>query len=347
MIQNPEMSRRRGTAAILVTVVAAVTLLAAGCSGSPSAHNANPLPTSDTTTTASMATTTTTATGGTTASTAATTACARPHAAGQFAQSFAFQGAQRTYQLYVPRAYTGANAIPVVFDFHGYGSNAVQQMVYANFTPESDRDDFLVVAPDGQVPADRHFNLSGEPGLQNDVQMVSALLDHIEATLCVDPRRVFATGMSDGGAMTSVLACRMSNRFAAFGAVAVVVACGGTRAVPIMAFAGTADPVVPFNGGKVQCCGGGLVAGAAAAMASWAAHDRCAAKFEDVKLGSEVTRRTWPQCARGSSVTLYIIEGGGHTWPGSIPIARLGMTTRQIDATATIWRFFQANPLAS
>ncbi len=147
--------------------------------------------------------------------------------------------------------------------------------------------------------------------------------------------------------MTSVLACRMSNRFAAFGAVAVVVACGGARAVPIMAFAGTADPVVPFNGGKVQCCGGGVVAGAAAAMASWAAHNRCAAKFEDVKLGSEVTRRTWPHCAPGSSVTLYIIEGGGHTWPGSIPIARLGMTTGQIDATATIWRFFQANPLAS
>ncbi len=114
-----------------------------------------------------------------------------------------------------------------MFDFHGFGSNAVQQMVYGNFKPEADRDDFLIVAPDGQVPADRHFNLTGEKGLQNDVQMVGALLDHIEATFCVDRTRVYSTGMSDGGAMTSVLACEMSNRFAAFGAVAVVVACGG------------------------------------------------------------------------------------------------------------------------
>ena len=94
-----------------------------------------------------------------------------------------------------------------MFDFHGFGSNAVQQMVYGNFKPEADRDDFLIVAPDGQVPADRHFNLTGEKGLQNDVQMVGALLDHIEATFCVDTHRVYATGMSDGGAMTSVLAC--------------------------------------------------------------------------------------------------------------------------------------------
>ena len=122
--------------------------------------------------------------------------------------------------------------MPVVFDFHGFGSNAVQQMVYGNFKPEADRDDFLIVAPDGQVPADRHFNLSGEPGLQNDVQMVGALLDHIEATFCVDTERVYATGMSDGGAMTSVLACRMRNRFAAFGAVALVLPCGGDEPGP-------------------------------------------------------------------------------------------------------------------
>ncbi len=250
--------------------------------------------------------------------------CARPHPPGQSSQSFIFDGVRRTYQLYVPPAYRGTKNVPLVFDFHGYGSNAVEQMAYGNYKPEANRDDFLIVAPDGQVPAARHFNLTGEPGLQNDVQMVGSLLDHVEATLCVDVHRVYATGMSDGGAMTSVLACQMSDRFAAFGAVAVVLACGGPRAVPIMAFAGTADPVVPFNGGKVRCCGGGTVAGAASSMAVWAAHNRCAAKFQDVALGPEVTRRTWPGCAPGGSTIFYIITGGGHTWPGSIPIASAG-----------------------
>ena len=95
--------------------------------------------------------------------------------------------------------------MPVVFNFHGFGSNAKQQMVYGNFKPLADRDDFLIVAPDGQGSS-RHFNLQGEAGLQDDVAMVNALLDHIEATFCVDTKRVFSTGMSDGGAMTSVLA---------------------------------------------------------------------------------------------------------------------------------------------
>lgn len=281
--------------------------------------------------------------------TATTTAgggpCGRPHAAGQFAQSFVFQGVSRTYQLYVPKVYAGTRDVPLVFDFHGFGSNAVQQMVYGNFKSQADDDDFLIVSPDGQVPADRHFNLTAEKGLQNDVQMVGALLDHIEAALCVDARRVYSTGMSDGGAMTSVLACQMGDRFAAFAAVAVVVACGAKTPEPIIAFAGTADPVVPFNGGKVNCCGGGQVAGAAPSMVSWAATDHCSAEYVDVRLSSDVTRRTWPGCAAGGSVTFYIVAGGGHTWPGSIPIASLGKTTKQIDASATIWRFFQSHSL--
>ena len=138
----------------------------------------------------------------------------------------------------------------------------------------------------------------------------------------------------------------MSNRFAAFGAVAVVVACGGTRPVPIMGFAGTADPVVPFNGGKVNCCGGGQVAGASPSMTSWAKFDKCSATFRDDELSREVTRRTWSGCAPGSAAVFYIVNGGGHTWPGSISIATLGKTTNQIDASATIWKFFQAHPLA-
>jgi polyhydroxybutyrate depolymerase len=321
----------------LATLVSVVALGASGCSSSTSHAGPTPAAAPSTTPSTTMTTPTTTK---------PAPACARPHAPGQSSQTFTFAGLSRTYQLYVPAAYKGTKAVPVVFDFHGFGSNAVEQMVYGNFKPEADRDGFLIVAPDGQVPANRHFNLTGEKGLQNDVQMVGALLDHVEATFCVDARKVYATGMSDGGAITSVLACQMSNRFAAFGAVAVIVACGGARPVPIMAFAGTADPVVPFNGGKVNCCGGTQIGGAPSAMARWAAHDKCSATYQDTRLGSEVTRRTWPGCAPGSSVTLYIIAGGGHTWPGSIPIARLGKTTTQIDASATIWRFFQANSRA-
>ena len=281
---------------------------------------------------------------------APTTTCAsRPHASGQSSQTFDFEHVARTYQLYVPPAYRGTSAVPLVFDFHGYGSNAVQQMVYGNFEPLARRDDFLIVAPDGQdTGSRRHFNLTGEKGFQNDIAMVLALLDHIEATFCVDTARVYSTGMSDGGAMTSVLACLAPNRFAAFGPVAVQVyrpGCAGKYPIAMVAFHGTADPIVPYGNGRVRCCGGGALGAVPATMASWAAHDHCDAKYTDVSLATQVQRRTWTGCDGTSSVVLYSIIGGGHTWPGSIPIAAFGVTTTQINASDTIWAFFAAHPL--
>jgi len=284
------------------------------------------------------------------ASSSAAPECARPHTAGQSTQTLDFQGQPRTYELYVPAAYDGTGNVPVVFDFHGYGSSAKQQIVYGNFKPEADRDDFLIVAPDGQDSAGgRHFNLVGEPGLQNDLDMVSALLDHLEATLCVDATRVYATGMSDGGAMTSFLACRQADRFAAFGPVAVMLflpGCNPGRPIPITSFMGTADPVVPFDGGPVHCCGGVALGGAPDTMAKWAAHDGCDPNFTDEQVGTEVRKRTWPGC-KGAETTFYIIDGGGHTWPCSIDVGRLGHTTKQIDASATLWDFFKSHSLPS
>ena len=97
----------------------------------------------------------------------------------------------------------------------------------------------------------------------------------------------------------------------------------------------------------MRCCGGAQIGSAPSAMAKWAAHDHCSPTYQDDRLGTEVRRRTWSGCDSGGTVVFYIIDGGGHTWPGSIPIPRLGMTTKQIDASATIWQFFQDHPLLS
>ena len=168
--------------------------------------------------------------------------------------------------------------------------------------------------------------------------------------MCVDPQRVYSTGMSNGGGLTVVLACAVADRFAAFAPVAVTAysnLCAQAQPVPIVAFAGTADPIVPFTGGKVQCCGGATVLAAPDSMAAWARHDGCGVNFTDARLSSEVTRRTWSGCRAGSAVVFYIIEGGGHTWPGAIPIQRFGLTTKQIDASSTIWQFFSEHALAT
>ena len=240
--------------------------------------------------------------------------------------------------------------MPIVFNFHGFGSNANQQIQYGDFRPLADRDNFLVVAPNGQgTGVGRHWNVTRRPAEADDVAFTLGILDSLESTFCVDAKRVFAAGMSAGGAMSLQLACRASDRFAAFGPVAVVYytqLCDGARSVPIAAFMGTADPIVPFEGGKVNCCGGSTVPAAPASMAGWAAHDKCAAQPDEHKLSPMVLLRQWPGCAPDGEVRFYIIEGGGHTWPGAAAArGLLGVTTTEINASDTLWAFFQAHPL--
>lgn len=326
-------------------VVSAAALFAACSSSSPRAASSSaPSTTESTTSPATDAATTST-------TVAHVTACERPHASGQSTESFDFDGEQRTYEIYVPTSYDGSTHVPLVLNFHGFGSNAKQQMIYGNFKRQADRDGFVVVAPEGQTRGGggRHFNLTGERGLQNDVLMVGALLDHLERELCIDRTRIDSTGMSDGGAMTSVLACVMPNRIAAFAPVAVIVyrpGCGGKMPVPIMGTMGTADPVVPFNGGNVRCCGGVPLGSAPDAMAGWAAHDGCNATYTDTRTAPDVRKRVWHGCNGDSEVVFNIVDGGGHTWPGSIPVPRLGKTTTNLDASEEIWRFFERHPLA-
>jgi polyhydroxybutyrate depolymerase len=279
---------------------------------------------------------------------AVSSGCGRPHTAGQSTQSFTFEGKSRTYELYVPHSYEGTRPVPVVFNFHGWDSNAIEQMIYADFRPLAEQHDFVIVAPNGQVTSfGQHFNLTGEPGLQNDVTMVLSLLDHIESTFCIDTHRIYSTGMSDGGAMSSVLACVASNRFAAFGPVAVVVYPSNCldHSVAIESFKGTADPIVPYNGARVNCCGHPTIAPAPTAMAQWANHNQCSPTPSEARLGSEVRRQTWTGCRAASAVVYYIIDGGGHTWPGSFPLPGLGLVTSQVNATSTLWAFFAAHPL--
>jgi polyhydroxybutyrate depolymerase len=264
--------------------------------------------------------------------------------------TISFGGVARDYVLYVPASYTGDRPVPVVFDFHGYGSSAVQQMAYGDFRALANRDGFLIVAPDGVGDGgNRHFNFGVQPSAGDDVAFTLAILDQVEGRYCVEARRVYAAGMSDGGAMTSGLACRAADRFAAFGPVAVVLyspLCAPGRPVAIAAFMGTADPVVPFNGGNVHCCGSPFVPSAPGSMSGWAVHDGCAAQPVDRQLSSQVVLRQWSACAAGSDVRFYMIQGGGHTWPGTayaLPI--LGLTTTQVNASDTLWAFFQAHPL--
>jgi polyhydroxybutyrate depolymerase len=275
-------------------------------------------------------------------------------AAGTAKQTLAFDGADRTYLLHVPASYDGTKPVPVVFEFHGHGSSAAQQIVYGDFRPLAEREGFLVVAPDGQGTP-RHFTYGAavSGGTEaDDVAFSVALLDDLEARLCIDARRVFATGMSNGGALSSVIACRAPDRFAAVAPVAAFFyfpdCAKGGRPAPILAMMGTSDPVVPYAGGRVNCCGNPTITAAEDTMAKFAARSSCKEPFVEDRPSPSIRHRHWDGCAEHGAVELYAVEGGGHTWPGSpVKIAALGATTDELVATDTIWAFFTQHPRPS
>jgi polyhydroxybutyrate depolymerase len=193
------------------------------------------------------------------------------------------------------------------------------------------------------------------------VDFISDLLDLLERDLCVDTARVYATGMSNGGQMSSLLACRLADRITAVAPVAGVEfsdTCGG-RPVPVMAFHGTADPIVTYDGGGLNATaiadlyywkgdvpeGVPEHRGVEAAMRTWAAHNGCDLEPVEERVSREVRRLTWQDCM--AETVLYVVDGGGHAWPGQ-PVPQFepvfGHATTDIDATALISEFFFAHP---
>jgi polyhydroxybutyrate depolymerase len=181
------------------------------------------------------------------------------------------------------------------------------------------------------------------PGAEvDDFAFVRALIGHLSETLCIDQSRIYATGMSNGGFMSAALACEMSDTFAAVAPVAGVTylaTCDAKPPVPIVVFHGTNDAVVPFAGGNIGLLPAALP-GVRETVGRWAQHNGCAATPEIQRIASDVALETYGGCSGGAGVHLYVIEGGGHTWPGALPLPFLARTTQSIKAAAIIWRFF-------
>jgi polyhydroxybutyrate depolymerase len=280
-----------------------------------------------------------------TAAVAGRATCAEPmpHGAGDEDATMQSGGIERTYILHVPPSYDGTHRTPLVLNFHGFGSNARQEAIYSGLPAKGDAAGFIVVTPDGTGTPQR-WNLLPAGGV-DDVAFARDLLDRVEAQLCVDTQRVFAAGISNGSAFSLRLACEMPDRIAAVAAVAAMylpLRCSSARTVGVIAFHGTADPCVPFEGGTSQCGMGLPVPKVETAAADWAKHDGCNATPAQTSISAHVRTLAYSECSNDAAVVLYVIDGGGHTWPGSIDVARLGATTHEIYATDEIWDFFQA-----
>jgi len=268
--------------------------------------------------------------------------------------SFVSSGEKRDYLLYVPKSYDRSRPTPLVISMHGAGLWGASQRDISRWNDLADRKGFIVVYPSGVGGKGvRVWRAEPGDGLTKDVRFISELIDTLSRSYNIDSTRVYANGLSNGGGMSFVLSCTLADRIAAIGMVAAAQTipwtwCKDARAVPMIAFHGTADPEIPYNGGSSWISPRPFPSTPRWA-ANWATRNRCAASPVESAVAVDVTRRTYANCANDAAVVLYTVQGGGHTWPGGTPLPEwfVGRTTRSIDATGLMWTFFREHRLGT
>lgn len=242
-------------------------------------------------------------------------------------------GKERTYLLHIPTAYDPSKPTSLVFAFHGLSDKAPDFLKGIDLEREADKRNLIAIAPQGLgiLAGWNAGNCCGEPQLFkiDDVGFVRDMIDLAKRELCIDDKRIYAMGFSNGGMFTHRLACELSTVFSAVGPVSGTLmfpTCKPDRPVSIFHLHGNADPVVGYEGG-----GSGTFPKVTDVIAEWARRDACTGMPQQTyKMGS-VTCNTSQTCAEGSDVTLCTIDQGKHTWPGSDGNKDISATTALLD----------------
>jgi polyhydroxybutyrate depolymerase len=253
----------------------------------------------------------------------------------------------RSVKVHVPASYDPTQRTPVVINLHGYASDGGDQARVSKMIALSDAKGFIAVHAEGHH-SPRGWNAgvccgSAASSGTNDTMWISAVIDELEATVCVDGDRVFATGLSNGAFMAYRLACELSDRIAAVAPVAGVVGittCNPTRPVAVFHVHGTSDNVIPYTGGGFN--GNEPVA---TTINRWTTANGCSGAPATTFDHGDATCVTRSGCTGGADVTLCTIDGGGHQWPGGESIGLFnGKKSDDLDSSAAMWTFFVGHP---
>lgn len=267
--------------------------------------------------------------------------------------SLRHEGRERGFIVHVPKTYRAGRPVPLVLALHGGGGSIavmVRDRLYG-LVSQSEASGWIVVFPNG------YSRLAGKFATWNagiccgaardrgsdDVGFLRAVVAEVQRRLAIDPQRIFATGMSNGGMMSYRLACEASDVFRAIASVAGtdgMIDCRPSRPVPVFHIHAKDDDRVLFNGGSGSASDTHAdFVSVPATVDQWARRNACGGPAQTVLQRPGVTCEVRSGCAGGAEVRLCVTEGGGHAWPGGRK-ALGGQGSDALDATTEIWGFF-------
>ena len=284
--------------------------------------------------------------------------------AGMQTHNLVHQGLTRTYHVYLPAGHSCNKAAPLVIALHGGGGNGenMDRSTGRQITREADRRSWVVVFPEGvengwndgrkiNTPKDRRRSKV------DDVGFIAKLIDRLHTDFNIDRKRVYATGISNGGFMSLRLAVELSDRIAAVGVVTASLGKVLEHKIPklpvgVLFMNGTQDPLVPYEGGQVMILGRprGEILSTEASVRWWVKYMNCSSSPERSQIpdivkidGTRTEVERYTDCRGGVQVILYRVAGGGHTWPGGmqdLPKKIIGRVSRDFQAARKIFDFF-------
>jgi polyhydroxybutyrate depolymerase len=255
-------------------------------------------------------------------------------------------GRPRTVIVHSPPHLRSPTAL--IFNLHGSGGTAADQESYSAMDQDADRLGFIAAYGQGDIVSGIGFvwNVPGVPlgdgspvpaGAADDIDYFATAITSLEQRYPVDPKRIYFSGFSGGGRMTSQVGCDLSTVVAAVAPVAGLrfpTPCSSARPVPVVAFHGTADSVNPYDGNGAPY----WTYSVPTAEQNWGAHNECGVTPTVTPVTTGVDLTAYTGCSAGADVELYVTTGADHVWPGA-------SSTDAIHATDLMWAFFNAHPL--
>ncbi len=283
-------------------------------------------------------------------------------------KSLFYNGVKRTYELHLPNGHDGKKPLPLVIVLHGGGAPVGSAERMSRMSPKADKEGFIVVYPNGTGPFPEKFltwdawNCCG-PAVKSqvdDVGFIRTLIEKLEKEYAIDPKRIYATGLSNGAMMTYRLGCELSDKIAAIAPVAGALNNDNphpTDPVSVIIFHGTADEHVLYNGGIPKKSWERSIdptrirtdKPVSYAISFWVKHNQCSGVPKKEEAG-HIIHETYSGGKNGTAVELYTIVGQGHAWPGGrdgLYYANVNPPTQEISATDIMWDFFARHPKES